>query len=126
MAIAGALGLSAPPAFAATYGHVDTSIKDGAITIGNDAISRTFSFKDGNLKTTLIDNKLGHVQIVPGAGSEEFVIEGMVEGKRQEPESALTSVKPGRAGQTAAKDICLERGNARQRNASGICGHRRR
>lgn len=96
-------GFPPPPAFAATYGHVDTSIKDGAITIGNDAISRTFSFKDGNLKTTLIDNKLGHVQIVPGAGSEEFVIEGMVEGKRQEPESALTSVKPGRAGQTAVK-----------------------
>ena len=70
-AMVGILGFSAP-AFAAASGYGNVEVKTDAgksITIGNDAFARTFSFKDGKLKTTLIDNKLGKTQFVPGAQS---------------------------------------------------------
>lgn len=100
-AMVGILGFSAPAFAASGYGNVEvkTDSANKSITIGNDAFARTFSFKDGKLKTTLIDNKLGKTQIVPGTKSEEFLIEGMFEGTRQEPaEGALHSVKPAKGG----------------------------
>ena len=104
-AMVGILGFSAPAFAASGYGNVEvnTDSTNKSITIGNDAFARTFSFKDGKLKTTLIDNKLGKTQIVPGDKSEEFLIEGMFEGTRQEPaEGALHSVKPPKGGAQAA------------------------
>ena len=99
-AMVGILGFSAPAFAASGYGNVEvkTDSTNKSITIGNDAFARTFSFKDGKLKTTLIDNKLGNTEIVPGAKSEEFLIEGMFEGTRQEPQTPLTSVKPAKGG----------------------------
>ena len=47
------------------------------MTIGNDAISRTFSTADGKLVTTEIVNKRtdgGETVFTPGAGSEEFIV----------------------------------------------------
>lgn len=102
-AMVGILGFSAPAFAASGYGNVEvkTDSANKSITIGNDAFARTFSFKDGKLKTTLIDNKLGKTQIVPGAKSEEFLIEGMFEATRQEPaEGFLHSVKTGAAEAT--------------------------
>ena len=101
-AMVGILGFSAPAFAASGYGNVEVKTDAGkSITIGNDAFARTFSFKDGKLKTTLIDNKLGKTQIVPGAKSEEFLIEGMFEAARQEPQRPLTSVKSGAAAEAA-------------------------
>lgn len=101
-AMVGILGFSAPAFAASGYGNVEVKTDAGkSITIGNDAFARTFSFKDGKLKTTLIDNKLGKTQIVPGAKSEEFLIEGMFEAARQEPQKPLTSVKSGAAAEAA-------------------------
>lgn len=93
-ALVGALGFAAPPAFATGYGSVSASTSGDTVSIGNDAISRTFNIAGNKLKTGVIDNKLGKTQLTPGDGSEEFYIEGLAEQVRQEPEKALTSVKP--------------------------------
>ncbi len=67
-AMVGALGFSAPAFAAAGYGAVNVTKDDQAqtVTIGNDAITRTFSWKDGHLTTTQIDNKLGKTKLTPG------------------------------------------------------------
>lgn len=93
-ALVGALGFAAPPAFAVGYGNVSASTSGDTVSIGNDAISRTFNIAGNKLKTGVIDNKLGNTKLTPGDGSEEFYIEGLAEQVRQEPENALTSVKP--------------------------------
>ena len=95
LAMGGLLGLSAPPAsYADGYGSVDVNKSNGNITIGNDAISRTFSIADGKLTTVEINNKLASTKLVPGSGSEEFVIQSLAEATRLEPTAALTSVRP--------------------------------
>lgn len=59
-AVAGVLSFSAPAqAMAAGYGSVIANKTGDTVTMGNDAISRTWSIKDGVLKTTEINNKLG-------------------------------------------------------------------
>ena len=88
------LGFSVPAIADAGNGKVVVSQKDGSITIGNNAISRTFDVK-GGLKTGKIENKLGKTELTPAEGSEEFYIEGLVNADRVEPEKPLTSVKPG-------------------------------
>ncbi|MBE6469381.1 MAG: hypothetical protein E7001_05410 [Coriobacteriaceae bacterium] len=102
-AMVGILGFSMPAFAASGYGNVEVKTDAGkSITIGNDAFARTFSFENGKLRTTLIDNKLGKSQFVPGEKSEEFLIEGMLEGSRQEPQGPLTSVKPGSGSTVSA------------------------
>ena len=64
--------------FRLRQGGYQVSKADQTLTIGNDAIARTFSLKDGKLKTTLIENKLGKSSLKPGSASEEFLIETMV------------------------------------------------
>lgn len=95
LAMVGLLGLSAPPAsYADGYGSVSVNKSNGNITIGNDAISRTFGIADGKLTTVEINNKLASTKLVPGSGSEEFVIQSLAEATRLEPTAALTSVRP--------------------------------
>lgn len=78
LAMVGLLGLSAPPAsYADGYGSVAVNKSNSNITIGNDAISRTFSIADGKLTTVEINNKLASTKLVPGSGSEEFVIQSL-------------------------------------------------
>lgn len=88
------LGFSVPAIADAGNGKVVVSQKDGSITIGNNAISRTFDVKGGGLKTGKIENKLGKTELTPAEGSEEFYIEGLVSADRVEPDNPLTSVKP--------------------------------
>ena len=60
-----------------TGGDVSAQVSpDGkTVTIGNDAISRTFSITaDNKLKTTEIDNKRANKKLAPAEGSEEFII----------------------------------------------------
>ena len=100
------LGFSVPAIADAGNGKVVVSQKDGSITIGNNAISRTFDVKGGGLKTGKIENKLGKTELTPAEGSEEFYIEGLVNADRVEPEKPLTSVKPGAgAGLTTVEAI---------------------
>ena len=101
------LGFSVPAIADAGNGKVVVSQKDGSITIGNNAISRTFDVKKGGgLKTGKIENKLGKTELTPAEGSEEFYIEGLVNADRVEPENPLTSVKPGAgAGLTTVEAI---------------------
>lgn len=66
-ALVGALGFAAPPAFAAGYGSVSASTSGDTVSIGNDAISRTFNIAGNKLKTGVIDNKLGKTQLTPPA-----------------------------------------------------------
>ena len=55
-------------------GAVTVNVDNGTATIGNGAISRTFSFADNHLETTEINNKRANKKIQPGEGSEEFII----------------------------------------------------
>ena len=95
VAMVGALGFSAP-VFAAGSGYGAVTVKQGgdSITIGNGALSRTFSTAGNKLKTTEINNMLGGSKFAPQDGSEEFYIEQLAESTRVEPDKALTSVKP--------------------------------
>ncbi|MBY4797304.1 discoidin domain-containing protein [Collinsella sp. AGMB00827] len=92
------IALMVPPAAWAEngegYGSVSVSSTAESLTIGNRALSRTFRLTGGKLKTTKLVNGLGATEIIPGADSEEFVIDGMLEAKRLEPQTPLTSVKP--------------------------------
>lgn len=66
------LGFSVPAIADAGNGKVVVSQKDGSITIGNNAISRTFDVK-GGLKTGKIENKLGGTELTPVEGSEDSI-----------------------------------------------------
>lgn len=101
--VVGTIGFSVPAFGASGYGAVNVEKTDNVVTIGNDALSRTFSIKDNKLKPGKIDNKLaGEVSFTPGDKSEEFTIGLMPSGARVEPENdLLTSVKPSRASLTA-------------------------
>ncbi|MEF2650237.1 discoidin domain-containing protein [Collinsella tanakaei] len=55
-------------------GAVTVNVDNDTATIGNGAISRTFSFADNQLKTTEINNKRANKKMQPGEGSEEFII----------------------------------------------------
>ena len=101
--VVGTIGFSVPAFGASGYGAVNVEKTDSVVTIGNDALSRTFSIKGNKLKPGKIDNKLaGDVSFVPGEGSEEFTIGLMPAGNRVEPgDNALTSVKPSKASTTA-------------------------
>ena len=55
-------------------GAVTVNVDNGTATIGNGAISRSFSFADNHLETTEINNKRANEKMQPGEGSEEFII----------------------------------------------------
>ncbi len=55
-------------------GAVTVNMDNDTATIGNGAISRTFSFADNHLKTTEINNRRANKKMQPGEGSEEFII----------------------------------------------------
>ena len=79
---------------AVPYGKVTVEQKDNTVTIGNDAIKRTFSTADKKLSTTEIVNKRTGGEgttFTPQEGSEEFVV------KRQ------STVTAGQQRQTATR-----------------------
>ena len=79
LAVTGILSFSSPAlAIAEGYGVVSAKKEGKVITLGNDAISRTWSLDGKKLKTSEIDNKLGKTKFVPGEGSEEFVIGSLI------------------------------------------------
>ena len=81
------------------FSEVSVSVSGDSLTIGNDAIERTFSMLDGKLSTEQIVNKRTDTDTIfrPGAGSEEFVISLTKEQREAEP--AID-----RAGWTAVAD----------------------
>ncbi|WP_415962715.1 discoidin domain-containing protein [Collinsella tanakaei] len=96
--VVGTIGFSVPAFGASGYGAVNVEKTDNVVTIGNDALSRTFSIKDNKLKPGKIDNKLAGkgTAFNPQSGSEEFVIQQMVTAERLEPKPGdLTSIMPG-------------------------------
>lgn len=104
LAVTGILSFSSPAlAIAEGYGVVSAKKEGKVITLGNDAISRTWSLDGKKLKTSEIDNKLGKTKFVPGEGSEEFVIGSLIEPERKEPSAALTSVKPSKSEASSLK-----------------------
>ena len=69
---------------AVPYGKVTVEQKDNTVTIGNDAIKRTFSTADKKLSTTEIVNKRTGGEgttFTPQKGSEEFVVKTTKEKK---------------------------------------------
>lgn len=48
--VVGTIGFSVPAFGASGYGAVNVEKTDNVVTIGNDALSRTFSIKDNKLK----------------------------------------------------------------------------
>lgn len=55
-------------------GNAFANVNGEQVTIGNDAITRTFSIAGEKLKTIEIDNKRANTNLTPGADSEEFII----------------------------------------------------
>lgn len=99
--VVGTIGFSVPAFGASGYGAVNVEKTDNVVTIGNDALSRTFSIKDNKLKPGKIDNKLAgkDVELDPQGDSEEFVIQQLTKATRVEPdEGVLSSVMPGAMG----------------------------
>ena len=98
-AMVGVLGFSVPAFAAGGYGSVKVTKNEAekTITIGNEAITRTFSWQNNKLKPGKIENKLDKNGggFTPAEGSEEFVIQPMTPADRTEPaDGTLTSVKP--------------------------------
>ncbi|KAB7789955.1 discoidin domain-containing protein [Bifidobacterium leontopitheci] len=55
-------------------GDVSVTQTDNSLTVGNGALSRTFSTASNKLSTTEINNKRANVKYTPASGSEEFVV----------------------------------------------------
>ena len=88
------LGFSIPAIADSGNGQVKVNVEKGkTVTIGNNAISRSFNIDGGKLKTGTIENKLGKTTLTPAEGSEEFYIEAF-DAKRVESEHELTSLNP--------------------------------
>ena len=99
-AMVGVLGFSVPAFAAGGYGSVKVTKNEAekTITIGNEAITRTFSWQSNKLKPGKIKNKLDKNGggFTPAEGSEEFVIQPMTPADRTEPaDGLLTSIMPG-------------------------------
>ena len=108
-AMVGVLGFSVPAFAAGGYGSVKVTKNEAekTITIGNEAITRTFSWQNNKLKPGKIENKLDKNGggFTPAEGSEEFVIQPMTPADRTEPaDGTLTSVKP-LPGKPAVKPV---------------------
>ena len=87
-------------AYDAVYGDVSVSADADSLTIGNEAIERTFSMEGGTLRTAEIVNKRtdgGNTVFTPAEGSEEFIISLTKE--QREPEPAID-----RSGWSATAD----------------------
>ena len=82
-------------------GEVIVTHTDDGIVIGNDTITREFSWADGALSTVAITNKRtdGDTVFTPGAGSEEFIIKTTKEDTEEITLEALD-----RTGWTATAD----------------------
>ncbi len=68
----------------ASNGKVEVTTEGDSVTIGNDAIERTFSTADSKLSTTEIVNKRtdgGEANFTPEEGSEEFIVKTTKEKK---------------------------------------------
>ena len=87
---------------AVPYGKVTVEQKDNTVTIGNDAIKRTFSTADKKLSTTEIVNKRTGGEgttFTPQKGSEEFVVK-----TTKEQKDPITLEAINRDGWTATAD----------------------
>ncbi len=66
-------------------GNAFANVNGEQVTIGNDAITRTFSIAGEKLKTIEIDNKRANTKLTPGADSEEFIIKRTKKENNVEP-----------------------------------------
>lgn len=56
--VVGTIGFSVPAFAASGYGAVSVDKNENVVTIGNNALSRTFNIKNNRLTPGKIDNKL--------------------------------------------------------------------
>jgi len=96
-------------------GNVTVAKNGDSVTIGNDAISRTFSIADAKVKTTEINNKRANVKLNPGEGSEEFIIKRTKKDNNAEPEQQPLD----QTGWTATADSEAKRGEG---EGNGLAG----
>ena len=66
-------------------GNAFANVNGEQVTIGNDAITRTFSITGEKLTTLEIDNKRANAKLTPGADSEEFIIKRTKKENNVEP-----------------------------------------
>lgn len=66
-------------------GNAFANVNGEQVTIGNDAITRTFSITGEKLTTLEIDNKRANTKLTPAAGSEEFIIKRTKKENNVEP-----------------------------------------
>ena len=96
-------------------GNVTVAKNGDSVTIGNDAISRTFSIADAKVKTAEIHNKRANVKLNPGEGSEEFIIKRTKKDNNAEPEQQPLD----QTGWTATADSEAKRGEG---EGNGLAG----
>ena len=72
LAVIGTFGTGHP--VHAAGGNADATVSSDGISIGNGYLERNYSIKDGHIVTSSIENKRINLTTVPGAGSEDFVI----------------------------------------------------
>lgn len=99
-----------------TGGNVAVTQAGNTFTIGNDAISRTFSIADGKLKTTEIDNKrAGTTLNLANSSSEEFIIKRTKKDNNAKPEQQPLD----QTGWTATADSEAKKGEG---EGNGLAG----
>ena len=99
-----------------TGGNVAVTQAGNTFTIGNDAISRTFSIADGKLKTTEIDNKRANTKLsLAEGGSEEFIIKRTKKDNNAKPEQQPLD----QTGWTATADSEAKKGEG---EGNGLAG----
>ena len=81
LAVIGTFGTGLP--VHAAGGNADATVSSDGISIGNGYLERNYSIKDGHIVTSSIENKRINLTTVPGAGSEDFVINTISEGSSE-------------------------------------------
>ncbi len=59
-------------------GSAFATVESDSLLIGNDAITREFSIEDGKVNTSKLLNHIGNTELLPQAGSNDFIINLLV------------------------------------------------
>lgn len=88
--VIGSTGIDAQAAGSAA----NVSIDGSKVSIGNDYIAREFSIEDGKIKTSSVLNKRANTNLIPGDGSEDFVIKTIAAATAVEDEEGTIKNDP--------------------------------
>ncbi len=88
--VVGSMGIDAR----AAGSTANVSIDNSKVSIGNDYISREFSIENGKIKTSSVLNKRANTNLIPGEGSEDFIIQTLTDATLVEDEDGVITNDP--------------------------------